>query len=107
QCGYGDPQSAQSLLDAFVVVGAEERLAAARVQKIGDVPLAEQAAVVDDDEAVGEGLHLAEQVGGGKYGVAARGGIAQEGAHPLHRLRVEAIDRHVEDDLARCSAEGG
>src|SRR5699024_12577413 len=47
QCGYGDPQSAQSLLDAFVVVGAEERLAAARVQKIGDVPLAERAAVVD------------------------------------------------------------
>src|SRR5699024_11908383 len=33
KCGHGDPQSAQSLLEAFVVVGAEERLAAARSEE--------------------------------------------------------------------------
>ena len=67
---------------------------------LGDDP-----ALPDQDQVVGDLLHLVEQVGGEEHGAAACGVLPQQAAHPVDAGRVEAVGRLVEDQDARVAEQ--
>ena len=60
------------------------------------VELGDQAAPADDDEVVGGDRHLAHQVAGDEDRAAFGGELPHEGADPADALRVQAVDRLVQ-----------
>ena len=76
--------------------GLEELLLGA----LGDDP-----ALTDQDQVVGDLLHLVEQVGGEQHGAAALGVLPEQAAHPVDPGRVEAVGGLVEDQDARVAEE--
>ncbi|EOY50370.1 hypothetical protein SLI_5662 [Streptomyces lividans 1326] len=67
-----------------------------------------QLAAPDDDQVVGGQRHLAHQVRGDEDGAAFRGERLHQVAHPVDALRVEAVDRLVEEQhLGVAEQRGG
>ena len=57
----------------------------------------------DDDDAVGDELHLAHEVAGDEDGAALVGEAAEQRADPPHPVEVEAVDRLVEEQHPRVA----
>ena len=62
--------------------------------------------MADHDDAVGDLLHLVEQVGAEQDGTTGIGKTAQHGAHPVDALGVEAVGRFVQDQHPGRIEEG-
>src|SRR4051794_23941000 len=69
------------------VVGLDD--AAGRADQLGRAALCLDPPVADDDDPIGHGLDLGQQVRGQQHGAAAVGKAAQQPPHPAHALRVE------------------
>jgi len=63
----------------------------------------EDATAADDQQLVGGLRHLAHQVRGEEHRAALLGQRPHQPAHPLHALRVQPVDRLVEDERARVT----
>ncbi|GAB3980669.1 hypothetical protein GCM10027615_59670 [Plantactinospora veratri] len=82
---------------------SDERAGVARDERL-DGGVRQQATGADDDEVVGGQRHLAHQVAGDEDGPALRRQPLHEVADPEDALRIEAVDRFVEQQH-RCIAE--
>ncbi len=92
------PNSAlRRLPGLLLVVGHDLDRLFARPQR-GHGALDHRAPLVDDDGPVADLLDLVQQVRGEQHGRAGRAELADELAHVLHALRVEAARGLVEDD---------
>src|SRR5271165_4500538 len=77
----------------------------APVGQLGQGALGDEAAAGQDDDVV-DGLgYLAQQVAGHQHGAALGGQRAQHGPHPPDALRVQPVQRLVEDQGARVAEE--
>src|SRR5699024_1821700 len=65
---------------------------------LGKRSIRDEAAPGDDDEVVGRFGHLREQMTGDEDRAPLRRQVAHEMADPRHALRVEPVDRFVEDE---------
>ena len=61
--------------------------------------------VGDDDEMIGGGLHLVEQVTRQQHRAATVGEVPQERSHPGDALGIEPVRRFVEDQRRRFTDE--
>ena len=86
-----------------VVLGIDERAAAG--EQLRGRAFGDDAAEVDDHDAVGERLHLAQKVGRQEHGAAAVGKVAQELAHPAHAGWVKPVGGLVEDQDLRVAQQ--
>lgn len=68
--------------------------------------LGEQPAPADHDQVVGGQRHLAHEVRGDEDGAALGGELAHQIADPEDALRVEAVDRLVEEEHLRIAEQG-
>jgi hypothetical protein len=66
----------------------------------------DQTAPAQDDEVVGRQSHLAHQVAGQEDGPPVPGQAFDQFAYPGHALRVEAVDRLVQDQGGGVAQEG-
>ena len=78
---------------------------ARRGEQLGHAALGDDLPAADDDELVGHGLDLAQQVGGEQDGARPVGEVAQQPAHPRDALGIEAVGRLVEDQHARLAEQ--
>ena len=74
---------------------------------MGHAGVGDQPAPADDDEVVGGHRHLAHQVAGDEHGAALGGERPQQGADPADALRVEPVDRLVEQQHLRVAEQRG
>ena len=116
-----DPPSPSPTLAPIAVSAGGERghvgrdqldgSAAAPGHEVGHAGLGDQPAPADHNQAVGGQRHLADQMAGHEHGPALRGQAPEEEADPADALRVEAVDRLVEQQhtwvaqQGRCYAE--
>ena len=70
-------------------------------RRVGDQPTA-----ADDDQVVRGQRHLGQQVRGDEHGPALRGQVLHERADPVDALRVEPVDRLVEQQHLRVAQQG-
>jgi hypothetical protein len=75
--------------------------------EVVDGGVRDQLAAPDHDQVVGGERHLAHQVAGDEDGAALGGERLEQVADPVDPLRVEAVDRLVEDQGARVAQERG
>ena len=68
------------------------------IEELGKRSIRDEAAPGDDDEVVGRFGHLREQMTGDEDRAPLRRQVAHEMADPRHALRVEPVDRFVEDE---------
>jgi hypothetical protein len=66
-----------------------------------------QLAAADDDQPVRHQRHLAHEMTGDEDRLADRGKVLEQVAHPEDALRVQAVDRLVEQEHLRVAEEGG
>ena len=76
-------------------------------RQLGDRAGPDEPAAVEDDDPVGDLLHLVELVAGDQHGAALVGEVAQQPAQPADAVRVEAVGRLVEDEDARVAEQRG
>lgn len=74
-------------------------------EECGHRGVGEQPAPSDDDEVIRGQLHLAHQMAGEEDRAALRGLAPDELPHPAHAVRVEAVDRFVEDERRRIAEQ--
>ena len=106
------PASASASCSADRVERADDHAGGGQQLVLG--ALGDDPAVADHDELVGDRLDLAQQVRGEQHGAGAVGEVAQQPAHPVDALGVQAVGRLVEDQHAagrraargRCRAAG-
>jgi hypothetical protein len=82
-------------------------LSAQATQDLADAGVGDEAATSDDDDAVGDQLHLAHQVTGDQHGAALVGEAAQQRTDPSDPVEVEAVDRFVEEEDLRVAQQRG
>ena len=92
----GQPGIGQGELEGRVVDGDDP--GAAGGEQLPLRPLGDDPPTADHDELVGDDLDLAEQVGREEHRAALVGEMAQQAAHPVDALGVEAVGRLVEDE---------
>ncbi|MFC7480429.1 hypothetical protein ACFQX7_10815 [Luedemannella flava] len=78
--------------------GAQERVLQRRLvgHELLDRGVGEQSAARDDDQMIGEQGRLAHEVTGDEHRAPFVRQVAQERAQPADALRVEAVERFVE-----------
>ena len=70
------------------------------------IPVAAARAANDDQVAGGQG-HLAHQVAGDEYGPALAGQGSQQGPDPYDTLRIQPVDRLVQQQHSRVAQQRG
>ena len=98
---------AQQRERATVVAGAQPVAGAALAAQVGERALVNDAAGVDDRDAIAQFLHLGELVGAEQHGHALVGQAPDERAHVAHAGRVQAGRGLVEDQQARAPQQRG
>jgi hypothetical protein len=82
-------------------------LTAQTAEDIADVGVGDEPTAPDDDDAVGDQLHLTHQVTGDQHGAALVGEAAQQRTDPSDPVEVEAVDRFVEEQDLRVAQQRG
>ena len=79
----------------------------AACEELGLGALADDPALPDHHDVVGDDLDLGEQVGGQQDGPPVVGVVAEQVAHPADAGRVEPVGRLVQDQHRRVADQGG
>ncbi len=75
-------------------------------EDLADLRVGDEPATADDDDAVGDELHLAHEVAGDQDGATLVGEPAEEGADPADAFEVQPVDGLVEEQDGWVAEQG-